>query len=121
MRSVNFRARHVLVLLALAASAGPALAQTPSSTRSLSVDEAVRLALEQNLGIQIERLNPQIQDIAVAQARSFWAPTVSSTLSILKFRRSGCVALNVIVDRSSGSKLLNVLLEVARELSQATE
>ena len=29
-----------------------------------------QLALEQNLGIQVERINPQIQDIAIAQARS---------------------------------------------------
>ena len=79
MRSSIFRARFLLILFVLAAAAAPAQAQTP--TRRLSVDEAVRLALEQNLGIQIERLNPQIQDIAVAQARSFWVPTVSSTLS----------------------------------------
>jgi outer membrane protein len=80
MRSSIVRARFLLVMFALAAGAAPGLAQTPP-TRRLSVDEAVRLALEQNLGIQIERLNPQIQDIAVAQARSFWVPTVSSTFS----------------------------------------
>ena len=36
--------------------------------RSLSIDEAVQLALQQNLGIQIERLNPQLQDYTIAQA-----------------------------------------------------
>src|SRR6185295_4162376 len=51
----------------------------PAAVRRLSVDEAVKLALEQNLGIQIERLNPQIQDVAVAQARSFWVPNVTSS------------------------------------------
>jgi outer membrane protein len=50
-------------------------------TRRLSVDEAVNLALEQNLGIRIERINPRIQDIAIAQARSLWVPTVSTTVS----------------------------------------
>jgi outer membrane protein len=49
------------------------------AVRRLSVDDAVKLALEQNLGIQIERLNPQIQDVAVAQARSFWAPQFTSS------------------------------------------
>jgi len=40
----------------------------------------VKLALEQNLGIQIQRIDPQIQDVGIAQARSFWAPQLSSTL-----------------------------------------
>ncbi len=47
-------------------------------TRRLSVDEAVRLALEQNLGIQAERLNPQIRDLTIAEARAAWAPTIGS-------------------------------------------
>ena len=38
--------------------------------RRLSVDDAVQLALEQNLGIQVERFNPQIQDMRIAQTRS---------------------------------------------------
>jgi outer membrane protein TolC len=54
---------------------------TPGPVRRLSIDEAVKLSLEQNLGIQIQRFDPQIQDTAVAQARSFWAPQLSSTIS----------------------------------------
>jgi outer membrane protein TolC len=61
-------------------SAAGASAAQPAARR-LTIDEAVDLALEQNLGIKIERVNPRIQDIAIAQARSFWAPTVSTTLS----------------------------------------
>ena len=34
------------------------------SARKLSVDEAVQLALEQNLDVQVERINPQLQDLA---------------------------------------------------------
>jgi outer membrane protein len=52
-----------------------------AGVRRLSVDDAVRLSLEQNLGIQIERLNPQIQDVAVAQARSFWSPQFTTGVS----------------------------------------
>jgi outer membrane protein TolC len=59
----------------------PTSAQPAGSVRRISEAEAVQLALEQNLGIQIERINPRIQDMAVAQARSLWVPTVSSTLS----------------------------------------
>jgi outer membrane protein len=54
-------------------------AQAPAARR-LTMDEAVRLALEQNLGIRIERLNPQLQDFVVSEARSAWVPTLNSTL-----------------------------------------
>ncbi len=65
----------------LQAAAQAAAQQPADKERRLSIDEAVKLALEQNLGIQIQRLDPQIQDVGVAQARSFWSPQFSSTLS----------------------------------------
>ncbi len=81
---MRYSKKCAAVLLAAAvatAAVTPASAQgQASAVRTLTIDEAVKLALEQNLGIQIERLNPQIQDVAVAQARSYWIPTVSSTL-----------------------------------------
>jgi outer membrane protein TolC len=55
--------------------------QAPAPVRRLSVDEAVKLALEQNLGIQIERVNPRIQDLAVAQTRALWVPTLTTDLN----------------------------------------
>lgn len=60
---------------AAANQAGPA-----APVRRLSVDEAVRLALEQNLGIQIERINPQLQDLSLAQTRASWVPTLTTRL-----------------------------------------
>jgi outer membrane protein len=54
---------------------------TGGNLRRLSVDDAVKLSLEQNLGIRIQRIDPQIQDTGVAQARSLWAPNFSSTLA----------------------------------------
>lgn len=81
MRYVKKCAAAALAAAVVVAAAVPASAQgQPASVRRLTVDEAVALAVEQNLGIQIERINPQIQDVAVAQARSYWVPTVSSTL-----------------------------------------
>ena len=67
--------------LQLPAQAASTSAQGSGPVRRISADDAVQLALEQNLGIQFERVNPRIQDVAVAQARSLWVPTVSSTLS----------------------------------------
>jgi outer membrane protein TolC len=48
--------------------------------RRLTVDDAVRLALENNLGVRVARIDPQIQDLGVAQARAAWFPTLRSTL-----------------------------------------
>jgi outer membrane protein TolC len=56
-------------------------AQSAPAVRRLSVDDAVRLAVEQNLGIRIERINPQIQDVALAETRGAWAPTLSSNVA----------------------------------------
>ena len=42
--------------------------------------DAITLALEQNLDLRLERLNPLIQDLSIAEARSVCAPTVSTTL-----------------------------------------
>lgn len=44
----------------------------------ISADEAVRMALENNLGIQASRLSPQAQALALAQTRAAYAPTVFS-------------------------------------------
>jgi outer membrane protein TolC len=67
---------------ALAAAAAQAAAQpSGESIRRISIDEAVKSALEQNLGIRIQRIDPQIQDMGVAQAQSAWAPSLTSTFS----------------------------------------
>jgi outer membrane protein len=81
MRHSKKYATFLLAVAAVAATAGTAAGQADAPTvRRLSVDEAVQLALEQNLGIAVERLNPQIQDMSVAQARSYWAPTLTTGL-----------------------------------------
>ena len=60
-----------------AAQAGAAM----DSVRRLSMDDAQKLALEQNLGIRIQRYDPQIQDLGVAQSKGSWSPNLSSTIS----------------------------------------
>jgi outer membrane protein TolC len=60
-----------------AAPPAPAASQTLEPTgpiRPLSIDEAVQLALQQNLGIQVERLNPALQDYSIAQALANYTP-----------------------------------------------
>src|SRR5919198_4710193 len=45
----------------------------------LTLDEAVKLALDRNLDIAVQRLNPEINDIAIASVRSVYSPTLTST------------------------------------------
>jgi outer membrane protein TolC len=64
----------------------PAGIQTQSSADprpivQLTLDDAVQSALEKNLDISVQRLNPQISDIAVASARSFFHPNLTTLLS----------------------------------------
>jgi outer membrane protein TolC len=74
---------------ALAAAAAQAVQQAATQpaapvagpARRLTVDEAVSMALESNLGIKADRLGPQIEDDAVAQARGAFAPNVFSGLT----------------------------------------
>jgi len=73
---------HSLVAAAQAAAAqGSAQLDQTGATRSLSMDDAVKLALEQNLGIRIQRIDPQIQDLGIGQAKALWTPTLTSSLS----------------------------------------
>jgi outer membrane protein len=55
-------------------------AAVPQGT-PLAIEEAVKMALENNLGIQIEKLNPQIQVLGVSRARGVYAPALVSGFS----------------------------------------
>ena len=59
-----------------AAPAQQQAATVPGAELQLSADEAVKLALENNLGIRAERLSPQAQALVVAQTRATYAPVV---------------------------------------------
>lgn len=56
--------------------------QEPSGPEiRLTADEAVRMALENNLGLQAERLGPRISTLNVASARALFAPRLQSNTS----------------------------------------
>ena len=73
----------------------------------LTADEAVRLALENNLGVRAEKLSPQIGTYGVAQARAVFAPrlfsntTRTDTTSPPDFLSSGGLAEISTTDRLS--------------------
>ena len=56
--------------------------QTPPAARTvrLTLDEAVSRALENNLDIAVQRLNPQIADLDIASAQAAFSPTFDSTI-----------------------------------------
>jgi outer membrane protein TolC len=56
------------------------VAASSPQVRRLTVDDAVKLALENNLGIRVARIDPQIQDLNILGARSGWTPSVSTSL-----------------------------------------
>jgi len=61
----------------------PPVARVPGEgpTLALTLDDAVKLALERNLDIVVQRLSPQLQDIAMASAQAFYNPLVTSTFA----------------------------------------
>jgi outer membrane protein TolC len=61
----------------------PAIMQVEGQGPSvgLTLDDAVNFALERNLDIAVQRLNPQLSDIQVASARSFYQPVLTSMVS----------------------------------------
>ena len=57
----------------------------PTQTRrafDLTVDEAIERALDRNLDIAVERVNPQLQDLTIAESRSAFLPSVNSNFDL---------------------------------------
>jgi outer membrane protein len=52
----------------------------PGGVRELRLSEAVQLALDKNLDIAVERLNPQGVDLQLAQIKNQFLPVASSTV-----------------------------------------
>ena len=56
-------------------------AAAQGQVRRMSIDDAVATALEQNLDLQVQRINPQLQDLSIAGFRAAYTPNFVSTLS----------------------------------------
>jgi outer membrane protein TolC len=59
----------------------PATAQQQGTVRRMSIDDAVATALEQNLDLQVQRFNPQLQDLTITQFKAAYTPNFVSTVS----------------------------------------
>ena len=101
MRSLRYRHLISIPLLALATTAGAqssddslvglatraaarlAVIQTPGSgpRTDLTLEDAIARALERNLDIAVQRLNPLVVDLNLAQALAAYSPTFDTSLS----------------------------------------
>jgi outer membrane protein len=83
---------HVQELIRLAAQRAGAPAQpgtTPArtpgegatSTLSITLDDAIKLALDRNLDIAVQRLNPQTFDYSIGALQANYRPTLTSRVS----------------------------------------
>ena len=80
------RIRELIKQAADRASTGDAGAQQPVAAAAgetrpvvrLTLDDAVKFALERNLDIAVQRLNPEINDIAIASISSVYHPSLTS-------------------------------------------
>jgi outer membrane protein len=63
-----------------ASAQAPAPGQGEGPEVRMTVADAVRMAVENNMGIQTQRLSPQVQALALARAEGAYAPTLFSNL-----------------------------------------
>ena len=61
----------------------PPSAAQPSPVRRLSIDDAVATALEQNLDLQVQRINPQLRDADTAIFKTVYAPNFTGSLNLV--------------------------------------
>jgi outer membrane protein len=73
MRRKTIRAALAAVIIAPLVWSGPAQAPKPT-TRPLSLADCIRKALEANLDLAIEALNPEMDSASVAEAREKYLP-----------------------------------------------
>ena len=84
------RIRELIRQAAENVASGEVVPQAPTPSQSstdprpvvqLTLDDAVKAALENNLDISVQRLNPTLSDIAIASARAVYHPSLTSQVS----------------------------------------
>lgn len=79
----------------------------------LSIEEAVAMALQNNIELSVERLNPKVQDLSNAQTRGAFKPVLGSVVNKSSNSPLPTSLLN------GGVNVLNVTANVNGTLSQA--
>ena len=82
--SANAQQRNESPIATLIEQARAQVGQVPATGATqidLSLDEAIALALEHNLDIAVQRLNPQLMDLQIAQVNAAYQPTLATTFT----------------------------------------
>jgi len=90
--------------LTTAQQGGQTTAPAAGPKVAITLDEAVKMALDRNLDIAVQRLNPQISDLAYASIRSVYYPSLTSTISGQSITSP---ATNTITGGTIGSGITN--------------
>ena len=61
----------------------PPATQPGGAVRRMSIDDAVANALEQNLDLQVQRINPQLRDLDTAGFRANYTPNVTASANLV--------------------------------------
>ena len=82
--SASAQQRNGTRIAALIEQARAQVGQVPATGATqldLSLDEAIALALEHNLDIAVERLNPQLMDLQIAEVNAAYQPTLATSFT----------------------------------------
>jgi outer membrane protein TolC len=85
----------------------PTAPNDPRPHLALTLDEAVKRALDQNLDIAVQRINQQTYDVTLASLRSVYSPTLNSLVSTQTSKQasnstiSGATATGATISSSS--------------------
>ncbi|MDB6039567.1 MAG: Outer rane efflux protein, partial [Verrucomicrobiales bacterium] len=72
--------RKKLIIVALLAIASPCYSQTTDrAVRSLSLQEAISLALQHNFNIQISQFDPTVSQFSISIAYGAYDPVISAS------------------------------------------
>ncbi len=61
----------------------PPASQQGATVRRMSIDDAVASALEQNLDLQVQRINPQLRDLDAAAVRANYTPNFTTSFNLV--------------------------------------
>ena len=84
-------------------------------TRRLTIEEAVKVALEQNLDVQVERINPQLAQADVDGAGGVWLPQLTGSM---QFRNSDQVPNSFLSGAGAQETLTSRSLSAAPPASE---
>jgi outer membrane protein len=85
---------------------GQARPPVPEGTglKDMSLEQAIQIALENNLDLKVARMNPQIQDYNLVQSRATFRPTLTGTFNQTHSSVPNTDANNIVSSTITGSQ-----------------